>query len=192
MSTRKSRERQATLIDATIEVLVESGLTAATTRAVTQRAGVGTGLLNHYFRWPELRAAAWQALFEEVAKDQFEQEQTPQIVMERYFREAFVEAARPYWRLWIEATELAASDKPMRNALKSIQARMQDGLARVLSDGCESGSWRLPDPEASALRLGALYDGLAGLLISGISPVSPDSAEKHLRKAFALECGAEQ
>ena len=70
-------DRQSRLVEATIELLLEGGLRAVTTRAVTQRAGVGTGLLNHYFRWPELRALAWAQIFEAVARDQFAQADDP-------------------------------------------------------------------------------------------------------------------
>ena len=45
------------------------------------------------------------------------------------------------------------------------------------------------NPAASALRIGALYDGLAGMLISGAAPIEPADAEAHLRRAFELECG---
>ncbi|XOT96462.1 helix-turn-helix domain-containing protein, partial [Alcaligenes pakistanensis] len=51
---------------AAVEILLEVGVRAATTRMVTERAGVGRGLLNHYFRWSELRAQAWGEIFEQL------------------------------------------------------------------------------------------------------------------------------
>lgn len=190
MSTSKALERQAQLIDALIEVMLEVGLVAATTRAVARRADVGAGLINHYFRWPELRAVAWKTLFEAVARDQFPPDMLPEQALERYFAGAFAATARPYWKLWIEATELATADAAMAAALREAQAQMQAGMAALLRAGCTSQAWQLPDPAASALRLGALYDGLAGMLISGAGLAGPKEAERHLRRAFELECGA--
>ena len=57
----------ALIQQAAVGVLLEVGLKAATTRAVTTRAGVGRGLLNHYYRWPELRAKAWAEIFAQVS-----------------------------------------------------------------------------------------------------------------------------
>ena len=67
----KSPPRRKQLVEATIALVLEAGLRATKTRDVTERAGVGTGLLNHYFRWPELRALAWRKLFEAVISAQF-------------------------------------------------------------------------------------------------------------------------
>lgn len=189
MTTAKASERQAQLIDAVIEVMLEIGLAAATTRAVAHRAEVGAGLINHYFRWPELRAMGWRKLFEAVAHDQFGQDMPPEQALERYFANAFSATARPYWKLWIEATDIAATDAAMAVALREVQALMQAGLAALLRAGCTTRKWQLPDPAASALRIGALYDGLAGMLISGATPIAPADAEAHLRRAFELECG---
>ncbi|PWE30763.1 TetR/AcrR family transcriptional regulator [Pararhodobacter marinus] len=183
-------DRQSRLVEATIELLLEGGLRAVTTRAVTQRAGVGTGLLNHYFRWPELRALAWAQIFEAVARDQFAQADDPEAALERYFATAFTPDARRFWHLWLEATELAASDDFMQAAFRKASAQARTGLADLLAAGAAQGVWRLADPQATALRLGALYDGLAGLLLSPAQILDADQAEAHLRKAFALECEA--
>jgi hypothetical protein len=61
-------------------------------------------------------------------------------------------------------------------------------VAIAVRVSCETGQWQLADPDATALRLGALYDGSVGLLNAATRSISP--AEAHLRKAFSLECGA--
>lgn len=178
------------ILRAAVEVLLAAGLRGATTRAVTERAMVGTGLLNHYFRWPELRAAAWKAIFDEVATTQFAAADDPAVALDHYFSTAFEPAARQYWQLWIEASDLAATDQAMAGALGEVHAHLHDGLVTTLGAGCDKGLWRLADPEATALRLGALYDGLAGLLISKARNLDPGDAEQHLRASFELECAA--
>lgn len=185
---KKEAGREA-ILRAAVEVLLAVGLHAATTRAVTEQAGVGTGLLNHYFRWPELRAAAWNEIFTEVSNAQFPTEAKPQAAIEHYFATAFAADASRYWQLWIEASELAAGDPAMADALHTVQARLHDGLAAVLRAGGKAGCWQLRDPDATALRLGALYDGLAALLIARTPRLDSGKAERHLRTAFELECG---
>lgn len=180
--------RRDQLIEATVALVMEVGLRAAKTRAVTERAGVGTGLLNHYFRWPDLRALAWRTLFEAVTEDQFARSGDPGADLERYFSTAFTEGARRFWRLWIEAAELAASDPVMRAAFSKVNAQSRQGLRELLRAGCEQNLWHLPDPEGTAIRLGAIYDGLAGMLMSPGEEMDPVQAEAHLRKAFEQEC----
>jgi AcrR family transcriptional regulator len=52
---RQTPDRRTQILHATVDLLLENGLAATKTRAVTERSGVGTGLLNHYFRWNDLR-----------------------------------------------------------------------------------------------------------------------------------------
>jgi AcrR family transcriptional regulator len=189
-TSQPTTDRQKRIIEATIELLLEVGLRAATTRAVTQKAGVGTGLLNHYFRWPELRALAWAQIFEVVAADQFSQETDPRAALERHFATAFTSDARQFWHLWVEAAELAASDDFMKTAFRKANKQAHKGLRDVLVAGDEQGFWKLADPDGTALRLGAIYDGLAGMLLSPAQNMDVAQAEAHLRKAFELECQA--
>lgn len=186
MTTTSRRDR---ILAATIDLMLEQGL-ATTTRAVTERAGVGTGLLNHYYRWPDLRAAAWAAIYAAVTAEQFPAGAEADIALERYFAKAFAPEAAIYWKLWTEAVDLATSDPAMRAAVAQAQADLDAGLTALLRQGMASGYWRLPDAEATAQRLGALHDGLAGLLLAGIGHLSAGQAEQHLRQAFRLECGS--
>lgn len=176
------------ILHATVDLLLENGLAATRTRAVTERSGVGTGLLNHYFRWNDLRAAAWKLIFDEVAKDSFPSSLPPDQVMDRYFSGAFVPEAERFWRLWLEATELAKQDEAIARVLAEAQARMDGALCSTLGAGNAAGLWALADPQATAVRLGALYDGLAGLLLSGSGRLTRGAAEQHLRHLFVLEC----
>jgi AcrR family transcriptional regulator len=178
---------QDRIVQATVALLLEVGLRAATTRAVTAKAGVGTGLLNHYFRWTTLRALAWGRIFDAVAQDQFSPDHDPQVAIERYFTTAFSPDAHRLWHLWSEGTELAVSDDAMRAALDTARSRLNEGLLGILAAGCRSNRWQLPDPHGTAIRLGALYDGLAGLLLSSSATMTAEQAEMHLRTAFGLE-----
>lgn len=188
-TTQGGGSRQERIVHTAIALLLEVGLRATTTRAVTERAGVGTGLLNHYFRWPDLRALAWGHIFEAVAQDQFPPDTHPQTALERYFATAFNPDAHRFWHLWSEGADLAATDAAMKGAVEVARSRLHGGLLNILVAGCGAEVWHLPDPQGTALRLGALYDGLAGLLLSSTGDMTAAQAETHLRKAFHLETG---
>lgn len=182
------KEDSATRIrQAAAEVLMEVGVRAATTRMVTDRAGVGRGLLNHYFRWSQLRAEAWAEIFEQLFETQFEPSRDPADLMQEYFSTAFDERYRIYWFLWIDATDLAKTDAPMAAITARVHGRMLEQMASHLAQGVELGLWSLPDPAGTALRLSALYDGLANLLLTDTTDLTPAQAEQHLRHLFFLE-----
>lgn len=184
MATKRDR-----IIEATAALLVEQGLLTLQTRAVTERAGVGTGLLNHYFRWPELRVIAWEAVFSRLAQDMQRDGETPPEAMHRFFTDSFSENARPFWRLWIEAESLALQDPAMAEAVASIRNQLRDVLTGILVEGVARADWALEAPRATALRLEAMRDGLAGLLLGADAELDEDKAEAHLRELFRREAG---
>lgn len=175
------------IFSATRSLLLEQGLARIQTRDVTERAGVSTGLLNHYFCWPELRAAAWAAIFADAAADLWQEGEHPAQALERFFSASFAAGARPYWRLWIEAEGLAEQDTEMARALAEARATLRDRMAGLLAAGVAKGAWQLRAPRATALRMEALRDGLAGLLLVDDAELDSAGAETHLREAFALE-----
>lgn len=183
----KSSAGRERILEATIALLLEAGMHATQTRAVTERAGVGTGLLNHYFRWPELRAQAWATIFDGIARDFRRDREAPERALDRFFAESFADDARPLWRLWIEAENLAAGDPGLASALAVARAALRRALTDLLAAGCASGVWAVADPAATALRLEAMRDGLAGMILSGDREVDPALAEAHLRTAFENE-----
>ncbi|MDV2117203.1 TetR/AcrR family transcriptional regulator [Alcaligenes faecalis] len=177
-----SRIRQAA-----VEVLLEVGVRAATTRRVTERAGVGRGLLNHYFRWSELRADAWGEIFDYLLDQEAQGSHDPQVLMESYLNSAFEQNNRMYWFLWLDAADLAKTDAALAAVMTRVQGRMLGQLASYLRSGAEQGLWHAPDPEGTALRLSALYDGLANMLLTESTELSSVQAEQHLRRLFFLE-----
>lgn len=182
------KEDSATRIrQAAVEILLEVGVRAATTRMVTERAGVGRGLLNHYFRWSELRAQAWGEIFDQLVGQEDGQEQEPTAFMENYLSSAFDQSSRIYWFLWMDATDLARTDAALAVVISRVQNRMLEQLASYLRRGAEQGLWQAPDPSGTALRLSALYDGLANMLLTEAIDLTAEQAEQHLRHLFLME-----
>ena len=153
---------------------------------------LSTGLLNHYFTWQALRAAALaqvltvglDALLPAAAVS----DPAPRTVLDTLVQAAFSEAVDPLWRLWIEAVEAAPTDPAIADVLARANSAFVDRIAACLARGVELGVWRCPDPDGSAFRLGALHDGLVGMLLSGLPGLTRTAAITHLRTAHSLEC----
>ncbi len=110
--------------------------------------------------------------------------EAPAEALDRFFAESFSDAARPLWRLWIEAEGLAVRDPAMAAAVRSARARLRDRLTGILADGVGRGSWTLVSPRATALRLEAMRDGLAGLLLAADDELDARDAQAFLRATF--------
>lgn len=178
-------DKRDRIFQATVDLLLEQGLLAVQTRAVTERAGVGTGLLNHYFRWPDLRAAAWAAIFDEVAQNMRHPEEPAKDALDRFFAEAFADEARPLWRLWIEAEGLAVQDPPLARAVTKARGDLRDGLTAILTENAGQSDGTPADPRRMAVQIEAARDGLAGLLLVNDPEVDAAAAETFLRQTFA-------
>lgn len=182
-------DRRAAILAAAAELIREKGVAAVRTRDVTARAGVGIGLLNHYFKWGELRAlAAAEALWAEIDRvvpDAPASDQQLQIFLTR----AFGSDADPLWRLWIEVTDLAMSDQDMARAAEACAEGILQELSAILEQGAAQGHWHCPMPRDAAVRILALHEGLVGFVLTGLPRVTRAEAAAHLKRFVALELG---
>lgn len=187
---KPAADRRQDIMAATCALVCVKGLAATTTRDVTEKLGVGAGLLNHYFTWTELRAAALERVISADIEAALPDATTsdPRATIERFVAQAFQPSSDPIWRLWIEATDLATSDPSIEAAIRRCGARLRDGIARVLSNGDERAQWRCADPKGAATRIMAVHDGLVGFVLTGQVAVTRSEAGQHLRHAIEAEC----
>ncbi|MFN4158882.1 MAG: TetR family transcriptional regulator C-terminal domain-containing protein [Gemmobacter sp.] len=180
------------ILAATAALLAEQGLGATRTRDVTARAGVSTGLLNHYFTWGALRAEALGLALREgldaVLPEVGATLPDPRRDLAALAQGAFEQGSDPLWRLWVEATEAAPADPGVAAVLAQATGDLVGRIADRLDLGVRRGLWRCADPKGAAFRLMALHDGLAGLILSGLPGLSRADASAHLAAALALEC----
>ncbi|MFN4101546.1 MAG: TetR/AcrR family transcriptional regulator [Pararhodobacter sp.] len=188
----KGSAARRAILEATAALLAEQGLSATRTRDVTARAGVSTGLLNHYFTWGALRAEALglalRAGLDAVLPTAGGTSPDPRGELERLAQSAFDEGSDPLWRLWVEATEAAPTDPAVAQVLAQATGDLVARIADRLDHGAQLGLWRCADPQGAAFRLMALHDGLAGLILSGLPGLTRADATAHLATALALEC----
>lgn len=189
-SRDETPDRRDALISAAAELLLERGLAFTRTRDVTARAGVGVGLLNHYFSWSELRAVAIGRALEAGVRELIPSDRpiAPSDAFDAFLASAFAENLDPLWRLWIEATDAAMTDPGIAAQVEAAAWELHGRLAACLAAGAAVRAWRCADPDGAALRLLAAHDGFSGFILGGVPPVSRPEAERHLRHLAALEC----
>ena len=134
-SERRAATR-ALLLDATIESLIESGYSATTIRAVTERAGVSQGAQSHHFpHRVDLVASAFEHLAEqrvarygerarELSGDREERMRALlDLLWEDFSSPLFTVAAK----LWVAA----ADDEELRERLIPVERRIYKATAEV-------------------------------------------------------------
>ena len=182
-------ERRAELVTVTAGAMLERGFSNLTTRDVARRAGVGNGLLSHYFAWDELRRLGFEAIARDGMAATFPERRPENAArtLRRLIREAFSRHADPYWRVWIEAIDAAADDRELAAVVGRHAAAFRSGLETLLVDGHAAGAWSCTDPGGAAWRLLAVHDGLVGFILGGAPPLSRRAATGHFRTAVGHE-----
>ena len=188
--TRKDpAARRAELIRTTAELMLERGFGAVTTRDVTRRVGVGSGLLNHYFAWEELRRLGFEAVARDGTGATFPGSRTsdPPRRLRRLIRESFSRHADPYWRVWVEAIDEAAGDRALAAVVGRSAEDFRSRFEALLRDGVDAGAWTCADPAGASWRLLAVHDGLVGFVFGGAPPLSRRAATRHFRTSVGHE-----
>jgi AcrR family transcriptional regulator len=168
-----------TLLDAARQCVRRDGLSGATSRQITQAAGVNLAAITYHFGSKDDLVA--EALFAELerrvqpALDMLGAPGPPEARLLRVvgaLSEEF-ERSRRDTLVYFEALLLAARDQRYRrNALRlyrSLRARLTDVIAEMASGGSIPG-W--VDPEAMAGLILAVANGIA--LQSELDPKGPD------------------
>jgi AcrR family transcriptional regulator len=93
------------------------------------------------------------------------------------------------WRLWIEGWAVALREPALQEVTRDLDRRWKAALTEVIAEGVAAGEFSCPDPEATALRLTALLDGLAVQLTSYAGAVARSRAQEWVDEALARELG---
>jgi AcrR family transcriptional regulator len=160
---RTKRERgqvtRAKILQATAELIAESGWSGFSTREIAARAGVTQGIVGYHWRSKDdlVREAALTASAQTLAPvfDALDQAPTVRVALERLLEYAAAFRDQPQLTMLLFETMLQAGrDRPLRDALAEMLRDFRTRLAAVLAD--ESAG----EPEATAAALTAGLDGL--------------------------------
>ncbi len=165
-STRQTSTRER-LLDAAVELLIEGGYDAVTTRSVTARAGVNGALVNYYFGTKqrllvEAAAAAMMRAFAEPAELLLESEDPRQGIGATVEWLARMDPRTPEMSVVSESTVRALRDPDMRRAVAGELAEFRAAFGTRLEAAIAEGRVRAgPGAGGLAILLAAALDGLA-------------------------------
>jgi AcrR family transcriptional regulator len=190
MARLPAGDRRETMIAAAERVLLRKGLLAATTRDVTDELGVGAGLLNHYFTWPDLRAIAFERLMMRDLDHSLPEGEAVNAatILLKFAATTFAKQSDRIGWLWVESYDLAAQDHTFARHAGRCTEQWHFRLAALFARGHANGEWQCSDPAGASLRIIAMIMGLAGMCYVPASRLSRSDATRHLSHAISLEC----
>ncbi|WP_306191828.1 TetR family transcriptional regulator C-terminal domain-containing protein [Streptomyces sp. MK5] len=189
-------ERREELLRAAIGQIEARGVAAVRISDVASVLGVSNALVLYHFSTKEKLVAA---AFAHAAEDDLAR--LRELLGRRTTALRRLRAAvRWYaptgtakgWRLWIEGWAAALREPALRDVARHLDRQWKAAIADVVADGVAAGEFRCPDPDATALRLTALLDGLAVQLTSYGGTVSRARAQEWVDEALARELGLER
>ncbi|MEU8887861.1 TetR/AcrR family transcriptional regulator [Streptomyces sp. NPDC048442] len=165
--------RPLQIVRETVRLIAEHGFHAVRVADIAEACATSTAAIHYHFpgrddlleaavRWcmdeDTARRAARTAEVSDAAEElrQLIELQTP-----------YTEQQRRQWRVWLDLWAEAARSTAVGRLHVDYYRQWRDTVADVVRRGVDQGAFRTgTDPEAAALRLTALIDGLAGQVLA--------------------------
>ncbi|MEO7370532.1 MAG: TetR family transcriptional regulator C-terminal domain-containing protein, partial [Ilumatobacteraceae bacterium] len=187
-------ERRNEILETTCEVVIERGFAGTRIADVAKRLDVSSSLIHYHFDSKEQLLAEAFAHYanKDVAEMEGEIENAPTALgkLERVIQNYVpVGSDDVEWMLWIDGWGEALRNPMMRKISQQLDEQSIELLARIIRIGVESGEFTCPDPDAAAMRLTALVDGLAVQFAAHDGMMNRDQLIEHVRFAAGAEVG---
>lgn len=187
----KGQSREELVVGAAAQAIAELGLSNVRFTDIAERAGMTPGHVTYYF--PSKNDLLMRAirLSEESLTAQVAEEigriRDPWKRLDRLIElSAASGPADPGWVLWFQVWLSAANDPEVARVHDELDTRWRAILADVIRYGCERDSFEAGDPEAIALILSAVIDGLSIQLTLGSSSLNRAQLLRLCRAAARL------
>lgn len=162
-------DRRERILQAAVRVLVERGFPDTRIADVARAAGVSPALVIYYFGTKDrvlteaLRHS--EDLFYTEIAGQLEKCDTAREKLELLIRSSCVpddtDGLPGYWVLWLDLWAQAVRHPELARDRETLDQRWRDTIAAIAREGVKRGEFTKVDPDAFALLLSALIDGLA-------------------------------
>lgn len=173
--------RRAAIAEACWRVIVRDGIAGVTTRSLAAEAGLGRGLLFHYFRdKDEIILAAFELLAQRFRDRLYPALARVTDPVERLRILAISnmpmdEDQRVEFGVWLSMWAHGYASAPLRHRQRELYHAWRDLMAGTVRDAIAAGQLRPDlDPDKAALQLTAMTDGLIVQIL--IDPEHPDVA----------------
>ena len=171
MSPRRklSDARRRQILKAAVQVIAEKGLCDTGIKDVADQAGTSPALVIYYFGKKDVLLA--EAL--SFADERFYAQTAGAVAALASARDRLVELVRcscsvgeaeddfDEWVLWLDLWARAPRDPDVARDRAAMDRRWRTTIGEIVREGQAAGEFSRIDPDAFALRLGALIDGLA-------------------------------
>jgi AcrR family transcriptional regulator len=183
--------RRPQILATTVELIGERGLWDVRLADVAKRAGISATSVVYYF-------GSKDALFAEAiaeADDAFYEPLLAELAELATGAERiaclFVRSSTSDWPLWMDLWVYSRHHPETALSQRHFHERWRRSIADVVRHGCTTGEWSVPDPDAVALRLSALTDGLAVHMVLGDAEHTPEAYVAMSLAAASLELGCD-
>jgi AcrR family transcriptional regulator len=175
MSPRRklSDARRRQILKAAVQVIAEKGLCDTGIKDVADQAGTSPALVIYYFGKKDVLLA--EAL--SFADERFYAQTADAVAKMSSARDRLVELVRfscsvgeaeedfDEWVLWLDLWARAPRDPDVARDRQALDRRWRTSITEIVRDGQAAGEFAPVDAELFALRLAALMDGLAILVV---------------------------
>ena len=187
----KGQSREELVVGAAAQAIAELGLSNVRFTDIAERAGMTPGHVTYYFPSKSdllMRAIrlSEESLVAQVAAE-IDRIRDPWKRLDRLISlSAASGPGDPGWVLWFQVWLTAANDPDIARVHDELDARWRAILVGVIRYGCELGAFEAADPEAVALILSAVIDGLSIQLTLGSSSLNRTQLLRSCRAAARL------
>jgi AcrR family transcriptional regulator len=175
MSPRRklSDARRRQILKAAVQVIAEKGLCDTGIKDVADQAGTSPALVIYYFGKKDVLLAEALAF----ADEQFYATTADAVARLSSARDRLVELVRcacsvgeaeddfDEWVLWLDLWARAPRDPDVARDRQALDRRWRDTITGIVHEGQAGGEFAAVDADDFALRLAALIDGLAILVV---------------------------
>ncbi len=183
--------RRPQILATTVALIGERGLWDVRLADVAKRAGISATSVVYYFGskdqlFAQAIAEADDAFYEPLLAELEELSSGAERIAC-----LFVRSSTSDWPLWMDLWVYSRHHPETALSQRRFHERWRRTIADVVRYGCERGEWSVADPDAVALRLSALTDGLAVHMVLGDAAHTPEAYVAMSLAASSLELGCD-
>lgn len=184
-----SQQRKVEILQAALRVFDRQGFAQTRMKDIAAEAGLSVGILYHYFADKD---ALLDALLDQFfsadlqsAAQSFARAESVRARLRAYFERGLL-AEMQFLNAGLELRAAAERHPRLRERVHVFARRYFDLLLPLIQRGIAEGELRPLPPEAVALALLALYDGLLETLPRLFPEADEDTRRERIRQAFDL------
>ncbi|MFE0102563.1 TetR/AcrR family transcriptional regulator [Streptomyces sp. NPDC059009] len=181
--------RALQIVRETVRLIAERGFHAVRVQDIAAACATSTAAIHYHFpgRDDLLEAAVRWCMDEDTARRAVRIAEAADVADElRQLIELQIprtEQQRAQWSVWLDLWAEAARSTAVGRLHADYYRQWRTTVADVIRRGVADGAFRLVDPQAAALRLTALIDGLAAQVLAG-GPEAPGTRPDDMHEAL--------